>query len=115
MKNGSRIAVTGGRDHQNQELVYRALENEDPSVVVLGCCPTGVDKYALDWCLESGTFFWLFNADWDKYGKMAGPRRNAEMIYDGEPDKLLVFQGGIGTQDCKRTAKQAGVPTKEIK
>lgn len=51
-----------------------------------------------------------FPAEWSKYGKSAGPKRNQQMIDEGVPDIIVAFPGGIGTADICRRAKIQGIP-----
>ena len=39
----------------------------------------GIDKLGEQWARENNINIKLFPADWDQYGKSAGPMRNAEM------------------------------------
>jgi hypothetical protein len=43
-------------------------------------------------------------ADWDKYGKLAGPIRNREMLEQNNPELVVAFPGGNGTADMVRQA-----------
>jgi|APGre2960657404_1045060.scaffolds.fasta_scaffold07821_6 hypothetical protein len=40
---------------------------------------TGIDKLGEQWARDNNINIKLFPADWDQYGKSAGPMRNAEM------------------------------------
>jgi hypothetical protein len=55
-----------------------------------------------------------FPADWDKYGKAAGPIRNQQMLDEGHPDMVIAFHDDLtnskGTKDMVKRAKKAGVP-----
>ena len=53
-----------------------------------------------------------FDADWDMYGKSAGPRRNREMgIYVGAEESLLItWPGGAGTANMLECAEAIGIP-----
>lgn len=52
-----------------------------------------------------------YPADWDRYGKRAGPIRNQQMLDEGKPDLVLAFptETSRGTYDMIRRAKKAGV------
>lgn len=56
-----------------------------------------------------------YPADWDSYGRSAGPIRNTQMLKEGMPDVVLAFHDDIksskGTAHMVRIAKKAGVPT----
>jgi hypothetical protein len=50
-------------------------------------------------------------ADWDRYGRAAGPRRNAEMVGLGA-HACVAFPLGAsrGTRGCMKLAAEAGIP-----
>ena len=104
-----KIAVTGGRNYDDKSTVYAALDSLRPTHLILGDA-SGADTLALHYALDYGVFFQVFGADWDKWGKTAGPIRNGEMIHIGKPDCLAAFPGGWGTKNCKWVATNAGVP-----
>ncbi len=54
-------------------------------------------------------------ADWDKFGKGAGPIRNQQMIDEGKPDLVVAFPGGTGTADMVKRAKKHGIEVIEVK
>jgi len=64
----------------------------------------------------------VFPAEWEKYGKAAGPIRNRQMLdyllkYDGEK-KVVAFHHNIevsrGTKDMVTIARRAGVEVRII-
>lgn len=59
---------------------------------------------------ELGFTPWQHHADWRRYGKRAGPRRNRTML-DRCPDLVIAFQrnGSRGTQDCVDEARRRGI------
>lgn len=127
-----RILVTGSRDWGDRLAVYRALNrvcdehnlNYPPDehgntmpdsskfTLVHGDCPTGADHWADQWAL--GNFFVpeTHPADWEKYGKGAGFRRNAEMVNLGA-DICLAFikDESRGATHTAGLARVAGIPT----
>jgi hypothetical protein len=52
-----------------------------------------------------------FPAQWHKYGRAAGPKRNQQMLDEGKPDLVIAFGGlnGRGTNDMVRRSKNAGI------
>ena len=101
-----RLAVAGSRDLRDSAFVFdkltHFLSQRYPDVVILhgGC--RGADAIAEAWSLR---FLKnppvVFEADWPKYGKRAGPIRNEAMIADA--DALLAFPRypvSLGTQDA---------------
>ena len=55
-----------------------------------------------------------FPAQWDKYGRAAGPIRNRKML-DQQPQLVVAFHNDIehskGTADCIKEAKRRGIVT----
>lgn len=102
------VAVTGGRDYRDGPTVYIALRQLDPSRVVVGDCPTGADVYTRMWARMHGVPCEVHVADWDTYGKAAGPIRNQAMLDTEDPDIILHFPGGKGTADMVKRARVQG-------
>jgi hypothetical protein len=111
-----RLLVTGSRDWDEPKVIEQALLkawrrfiSDGRTVLVSGHCPTGAD-----WIAEqvAGHFNWeieLHPADWHRYGKAAGFRRNAEMI-DLGADLVLAFirndsHGATNTLDLAIASK----------
>lgn len=115
LKQGLRIAVTGGRDFTDHQLIRRVLTEElRPSCVLVGDCPTGVDRYVRIVAVGSGIACAVWQAAWVKYGNPAGPIRNGSMLRHGNPELLVAFQGGKGTADCVRQAVSLGIPVHHV-
>ncbi|MEU0952843.1 SLOG family protein [Streptomyces niveus] len=117
------VIVTGSRLWEDHEKVFRALEDlwidtVGPLFVRHGACHSGADQFASIWC-EMGAYGEVFEikhpADWDTYGKAAGPIRNREMAQAGA-DLCLAFPLGEsrGTWNCVNECKKAGIPVKVV-
>lgn len=80
--------------------------------LVVGDCPTGVDSLVTRWAEVSKIPTHRFVADWQAFGKAAGPRRNLAMCYfvEGKPCALLAFPGGRGTASMIRVAEMYHIP-----
>lgn len=111
-----RVLVAGSRDWNDPGTVMDVLNDisaEYPDLVVVhGACPTGADLHAHAWALAAGVRPERHPADWDRHGKAAGFRRNAEMVALGA-DVCLAFirnhsRGATHTADL---AEKAGIPT----
>lgn len=118
-----RILVTGSRDWTDWRVISKALlDHWGYSVTVVhGACPTGADEIA-DWlCTEVLTYVECIlemerhPAEWGKYGKSAGFRRNAEMVNLGA-DVCLAFikNGSKGATNTADLAERAGIPTRRF-
>lgn len=56
-----------------------------------------------------------YPADWKTHGKKAGPIRNQQMLTTEQPDVIIVFPGGKGTEHMKTIGRLAGIPIYEVK
>ena len=123
-----RILVCGDRKWDNHELIqdkFREVAGKEEELIIIHGCCSGADEQseAVLWhvrrvckiCVDSTCRFDVvrFPADWDKYGKAAGPIRNQQMIDEGKPDIVLAFHNNIakskGTMDMIKRANAAGI------
>lgn len=87
--------------------------NED-LVIVHGHARSGADALADRIGRKWGAQVVREPADWDRYGKKAGPIRNQKMLDDHKPDVVFAFRTygkSNGTDDMCRRAEDAGIPT----
>lgn len=112
-----RILVTGSRDWDKPEFIEKILggyrELIPAPMLVVGACPSGADRYAEEiWSDQWQLPIERHPADWESWGKSAGPRRNQQMVNLGA-DLCLAFlkDGSRGTTDCGNKAILAGIPT----
>ena len=115
-----RILVTGSRHWTDRMAVITALDEaiedmNEQHTLIYGCA-NGADQIAFeiadgwDWEAEAHV------ANWEEYGKRAGPIRNSGMIEHGKPDICLAFPlpGSKGTWDMIRKANAAGIEVRII-
>ncbi len=79
-----KVIIAGGRHFDDYELLQTAMsqfirEIEPTSIEVVSGGARGADALGEHWAKDRGYPLTVFKADWDKYGKSAGYRRNAEM------------------------------------
>ena len=89
------MIVAGGRDFDDEAMLGRVLDHHvDPEadVILHGACPTGADALADKWARRNFAEVRRFPADWDRYGRRAGPIRNQEMAREGSI--LIAFWDG---------------------
>ena len=114
------VVVTGARDWPDgeglvamlREGLRQALEGDCENFFVLhGDCRTGADRWARDWADKSfAAQSFPMPAQWDKWGKVAGPMRNTAMAevasnLDGCGWEVSCHAFGLkdsrgGTRDC---------------
>lgn len=68
----------------------------------------GVDKLAERLAGELGVEMIVFPAEWKKYGKKAGPIRNAQVVEACDMMVAFPCNKSIGTYDAIKKAKAAG-------
>lgn len=111
-----KLLVCGGRFFSNRVLLHEtllAIHEQTPLTLLLYGDAPGADTLAGDWGWFMGIPVHAEPAEWTKYGKPAGPIRNAKMLAM-QPDLVVAFPGNDGTKDCVRQAKRAGLPVKVI-
>lgn len=114
----STVIVTGGRDFDDDELLWRVLNTlhqEQPITVLVHGDAKGADAMAKQWAESRMPHVHTrsYPAEWGKHGRAAGPLRNQKMIDDeraaGPVRCVVAFPGGRGTADCVRRAEAAGL------
>lgn len=113
-----KVIIAGCRDFNNYPLLKEKcqyfLQNKLPNVVIISGGATGADSLGEQYAKEMGLELIVKPADWEQYGKSAGPRRNREMaeIADG----LIAFWDGKsrGTKNMIETATQMGLLVRVI-
>jgi len=110
---GARIIVCGGRYYNGRATLNLVLDGIGPSEIAEGGA-TGADTMAAAWAWRNGRPRRTYKANWELYGRSAGPRRNAEMLADFKPDAVVAFPGGKGTQNMIDQARRRGVPVIEV-
>lgn len=112
-----RVLVCGGRTYSDIVRVFCVLDklhvNAGIDCVIQGGAK-GADRLALEWAVQTNVPVKTYEADWECFGKFAGPMRNKVMLEDGKPDIVLAFPGGRGTNDMIRKARREGVEVYEI-
>lgn len=118
MRSTVRILVCGSRDWNDVGLIRERLEKfPKDSIVIHGGC-RGADIISGMIAEELGMEVLCFPAEWGKFGRSAGPKRNQRMLDEGIPDIVLAFHGDIGsskgTLDMVKRAKDRGVPVEVL-
>lgn len=107
-----RVLVCGGRDFNDSVWLSRVLDgyhaNHVIKLVIHGGAQ-GADKLAGRWAYTNKVSVRMFNANWRRYGKLAGFLRNRRMLEEGKPDVILAFPGGRGTANMIKLGEEAGL------
>jgi hypothetical protein len=93
-----KVVVAGGRDFTNYDLLKEKVDNIlsqkklTHKILILSGKSIGADCLGEIYALENNLEILSYPADWGKFGKKAGVKRNAEMINDA--DALIAFWNG---------------------
>jgi len=89
-----KVIIAGGRDIDDPDLLEEALDDFPYEIteVVCGLAP-GVDLLGKSWAKRNDIPVVEFPAEWDRYGKLAGPIRNRKMAKYA--DVLLLIWNGL--------------------
>lgn len=121
--NDVRILVCGDRNYTDRDGLWAVLDGfrreTDGTLTIIEGGARGADQLASEWTegkLHQGVRHLTFPANWNKYGKAAGPIRNQQMLDEGKPDLVLAFhddfENSKGTRDMVKRAQKAGVMTR---
>ena len=113
-----KIIIAGSRNFTNYQMLKticnQILQDQNNIIIVSGGHYKGADKLGEQYAIEKKIKIIKFPADWMKYGKAAGPKRNKQMaIY---ADALIAFWDGksIGTKNMIQQAKHNQLETRII-
>ncbi len=112
-----RLLVIGSRTWHDIAAIERALavilaRHPESVLLVHGACPRGADAIAAAYAVRTpGYQIEAHPADWHRYGRAAGHRRNAAMIALGADGCAAFIRGrSPGSTSAVRLATAAGIP-----
>jgi len=113
-----RILIAGCRNFENYELAKKYIDfcisdikKKHKLIFISGGC-RGTDLLGERYARENGYALEIYPANWDKYGRSAGPRRNRQMAEIC--DYVICFWDGQsrGTKSMIDYAKKLNKPIK---
>lgn len=117
-----KIIVAGGRDFNNYDLLENKLNfylsnknNQGYDITIISGRANGADYLGEKYAINKGYNIEYYPADWDKYGKSAGYKRNVQMA--NAADACVVFWDGKskGSEHMINIAKAKNLPLKIVK
>ena len=92
-----KLIIAGGRKFDNYTLLKSEVNkfiqfHNDTNITVISGGATGADNLGERYARENNLILSRKNADWNKYGRAAGPIRNEEMAKEGT--HLIAFWNG---------------------
>ncbi|MCI2230298.1 DUF2493 domain-containing protein [Polaribacter sp. MSW13] len=113
-----KLIIAGSRNFTNYQklktVCNQFLQNQTDIEIVSGAHYKGADKLGEQYAKEKEYPVTKFPANWNRYGKAAGPKRNLQMV--NYADALIAFWDGKsrGTLNTIKLAKQKGLTIKII-
>jgi cell wall assembly regulator SMI1 len=113
-----KILVTGGRRYKNKERVWAVMDrwlqaDQYQGFTLISGGAAGVDALAAEWAHERHLPVEYYHAQWKRpdgsTDRSAGPRRNQQMLDQGQPWRVIAFPGGPGTAHMVKIAKRARI------
>lgn len=116
-----KLIVAGGRDFNDPEglaaNLYALAECElgERAVSIVSGMARGADRLAYQFAQRENVKVYEFHADWNRYGRSAGHRRNREM---GDfADGLMAFWDGrsVGTKNMIEYMQRMGKDVRVVR
>ena len=92
-----KVIIAGSRDFNDYKLLKEKcdyqLQNIKEEIIIVSGTARGADQLGERYAKEKGYKIDSRPANWDKFGKSAGYRRNEEMAQNA--DALIAFHNGV--------------------
>ena len=110
-----RVIIAGSRDVTELKHVILAVHNSGFDITEVLCgMARGVDELGYIWAEENNIPIAKFPADWDKYGKSAGYKRNEEMAKHADALIAIRKNKSKGTTHMLNIAKDYSLKIYQI-
>lgn len=117
-----RAIVCGGRDFTDGATFFRAMDRIHSERKIEAIIEGGQRTRDAQGAVVGGADFWAYmwatsrqiphireDADWNRFGRAAGPIRNRAMIEKHNPNACITFPGGAGTANMIRQSYECGL------
>lgn len=112
-----RVLICGDRNWRDESSICGLIDilaDNYPDLVIIHGGANGADSIAGDIAEFREVKVLEFKADWNKYGRAAGPIRNQQMLDEGKPNLIYAFHPDLknsrGTLDMVKRARSANLP-----
>jgi len=109
------VIVCGGRTFSDFYQLQSELNARRASIgkLVTGG-GRGADSLAIEWAKQNGIPVEVYEPDWERHGRGAGPRRNKRMVEESGATRLIAFEGGKGTYSISELGVRHGLEVERI-
>lgn len=102
------VGVVGSRFFSDYDLLCSVLDDIPISSIISGGA-SGADSLAAQYAASNSLPLTVFQADWSRFGRSAGPRRN-RLIVDSSSHLVAFWDGrSRGTLSSLKLAASAGI------
>lgn len=113
-----RVIIAGGRDFRDYRKLEKACDiflSQKKNIIVLSGGAKGADSLGERYALLKGYDCQIIKAEWEKYGKSAGYRRNVQMAEKAHA--VICFWDGKskGTKHMIDIAREREIPLRVVK
>ena len=122
------VLATGSRGYQHRSAMWTTLDRVHAArpitLLGIGGCYSetpggipflrGADLFAFEWAIKHSVPCLVLSADWDQFGKSAGPRRDAKLVPLVKPQTVVAAPGGTGTRNMVERCRAAGAEVVEV-
>lgn len=113
-----RVVIAGCRDYNNYDEAKQYIDfclvdiKKENDIIIVSGCASGADAIGERYAEENGLKVEKYPADWTKYGRSAGPKRNEQMAQIS--DLVICFwdEKSRGTKSMIEYAKKYGKAVK---
>jgi YspA, cpYpsA-related SLOG family len=106
-----KLIIAGSRTFTDYQMLCQVLAQDKSRITqVITGGARGADQLGYRWAWKHAIKHQLFRADWERFGKSAGVRRNYQMAQIG--DVLVCFWDGVskGSAHMVQCMRQLGKP-----
>jgi len=120
-----RVIICGSREFDDYDLLKekcdlilsRKAADQTEKIVIVSGCARGADRLGEKYAEEKGYEVLRYPADWDRYGKSAGYRRNKQMAEVA--NACIAFFSSVaenkGTKNMVSLARNMNLLVREVK
>lgn len=108
-----RVIIAGSRHmpYESYDLINRAVEKSGFKITeVVSGHAEGADKLGELWARTNKIPCKVFPAEWDLYGRAAGPIRNGQMKDYADALIVFIWDGSRGSENMRKQMEKAKKP-----
>ena len=111
-----KVLICGDRNWTDARTVRDFVKSLPTGAIIIHGAAKGTDSIAGEEGNKHGYEVRAYPADWERYGRAAGPIRNQQMLDLERPQLVVAFHDNLdssrGTKDMVQRAKCLGIPVK---